>query len=109
MPEDRKTVDPVQVSQISPPVYPDGMVLRLNNGIGHLIFVTVPNPAEPRNLTIIADIVCQPSFLLTIAENCLGALKIYDPAAELNADRVEMHRANLSAAMIEPSYSKGEE
>jgi hypothetical protein len=107
MPKKPKVNESIQVTHIVPPVFPDGVATRLVGGMSHLIFFAVPNPAEQYRLNAIADVVCNPSFLLTIAEKCLGAVRIFDPSVELDPDRVEKHRAALSASMISPRQDEG--
>lgn len=108
MPEESEfhNLEALQITQISPPIFPDNVAIRVGGGFGRLQFVTIPDPSKPNNLVIVADIVSNPAFMLKIAEYCLAAVKLFAPDAKIDEVRVEQYRSSLEISNIAPSHDK---
>ena len=90
---ENKKVRNSKLRQLALPVLPDGLVIRINGSFTHLMFISVLNQLdESEDVNVVADIASTPLFLLNIAEQCLAALRVFAPEAQLNMDEVERIR-----------------
>jgi hypothetical protein len=88
-----------RIEYLAPPIFPDSMYLRLFGGVTHLIFVSTPEPGT-ENFVIVGDIVATPGFLKQIAEQCLSALRLFDPEASLDEDRIKAMSITLEERLV---------
>jgi hypothetical protein len=100
MPPETTTKDALNIQQISPPIFPDGLSVRVFGGLIHLLFISLPRPNKPENVVIVGDIVCTPEFARQIAEQCVAVLKYMELPTDLDANRINAAYELLQASLV---------
>jgi hypothetical protein len=81
-----------RITQISPPIFPEDVVIEVRGGVLKLLFFIVPDLYKPNEICIVSDIVSTPAFALGIIEQMTAVLQGLDLPSVPREEEVKRYR-----------------